>query len=252
MTDNVPATRGSYVRFNLPSKDELALIEALAEQASKMGHYERLMKGGGKAAILLLLLTAREYDIPPMQALNGALMNIDGKIEMSTHLMCAKIRQAGHSIEVEYGQDEKMGSFCRVSGKRKDNGNIMSIVYGIAHAQQAGLANRDTWKKNPREMCYARALGRLARMLFADVLCGVYTPGEISETQDFTEIQVVDKVKPFEINVGKLAEFEAVWVKRFGGDLDASQKAKDANPDAYLEEYTKYCEGESSHGMQQE
>ena len=261
MTESVPVkysnvaptthtiSKTSRISFNLPSKEELSLIDGLAEQASKMGHYERLMKGGGKAAILLLLLTAREYDIPPMQALNGGLMCIDGKIEMTTHLMCAKIRQAGHSIDVEYGNEEKLGAFCKLVGKRKDNGDSMTITYGMAHAQQAGLSSRDSWKKYPREMCYARALGRLARMLFADVLGGVYTEGEISEAEVVEEIPVVDKVKPFEINVGKLQEFNEVWVKRFDGNLEAASKAQEANLDEYFDEFAKYCAGVTNYGM---
>jgi hypothetical protein len=246
-----PMQKMSRVSFNLPSKDELMLIEGLAEQACKMGHYERLMKGGGKAAILLLLLTAREYDIPPMQALNGGLMNIDGKIEMATHLMCAKIRQSGHSIEVQYGQDEKLGAFCKLSGKRKDNGDTMTITYGMAHAQQAGLSTRDSWKKYPREMCYARALGRLARMLFADVLGGIYTIGEISDSEPLGETVTAVPVKQVEINVGKLQEFNDFWLKKFDGSFEEAEKARIADPASFCQEFAEYCEKEPNHGMQE-
>jgi len=227
----------------------MALIEGLAEYAGKVGHYEKLMRGGGKAALLLLMLTARELDIPPMQALNGGLMCIDGRIEMSTHLMSAKIRQAGHHLSVIFGKDDTIGTFCKVSGKRKDTGDTMEVTYGMAHAQVAGLSGRDMWKKYPREMCYARALGRIARMLFGDTIGGAYCQGEIDTAEvpapeeDAQEPCVKEEpaLETVVIDPKKLELFRTTaWIQSFGGDQEAADKARRADPESFWRAYQKF------------
>lgn len=237
----------------------MALIEGLAEQAGKIGHYDRIMKGGGKAALLLLMLTARELDIPPMQALNGGLMCIDGRIEMSTHLMSAKIRQAGHHLEITFGKDDATGLYCKIKGKRRDSGDTLEVSYSMAHAQVAGLATRDMWRKYPREMCYARALGRIARMLFGDVIGGVYCQGEIdSEERVEPEIMAAPVEDPVEdlackkkcttldtvvVDREKLELFRrTAWVQSFGGDQEAADKERKTNPGNFWRQYHEFGE----------
>jgi hypothetical protein len=167
--------------------------------------------------------------------------------------MSAKIRQAGHSIQIEFGEDETNGKYCKIVGKRKDNGDSLTIIYGMAHAQMAGLSAKDNWKKNPREMCYCRAMGRIGRMLFADILGGSYASGEISDgaTEFEEELQGDDNTitlevkenanKCVEINAAKLRNFRKKWILSYEGDAEAAEKARTENPELFWDAYNAYC-----------
>ena len=44
--------------------------------------------------------------------------------------------------------------------------------------------NASGWGKNPTDMLVARACARLARMVYPDLLAGLYTPEELSEIRE--------------------------------------------------------------------
>lgn len=175
----------SLVKFSLPSPGDIEIIKQYVRYAASTGHYKKLMAAGGEGALFLLMLTAREYDIPPLAALNGGLYIIDGKVEMASHMKVSKIRQAGHSMQVSYNKDN---TECYVKGKRKDTGDEIIVSFSMEDARRAGLANKGPWQKFPKEMIYARAVSRISNMLFSDVMGGVtYAPGEIAEGVEVVE-----------------------------------------------------------------
>jgi hypothetical protein len=49
----------------------------------------------------------------------------------------------------------------------------------VDDAKAAGLLGRGPWSKHRAEMLRARAKSNLARLVFPDVLAGVYSPGEL-------------------------------------------------------------------------
>jgi hypothetical protein len=71
----------------------------------------------------------------------------------------------------------------------------------VSDAQKAGLVKPGGgWTKWPKDMCFARALSRLARQLFSDVIGIGYVEGEIKASDE--EITVPDDV-PMEITYAK-------------------------------------------------
>ena len=77
----------------LPTDHEMQVFTLMAKQAVD----SKLYKGvGDMPAVMTIILSARELSIPPMQALNGGLNIIQGKIEISARMMNALIRRAGH------------------------------------------------------------------------------------------------------------------------------------------------------------
>lgn len=70
-----------------------------------------------------------------------------------------------------------------MTGKRCDNGDVAEASFTIEEAQRAGLANRDVWKKYTQDMLYARAMSRLSRRLFPDVIGEAYVQGELSDPE---------------------------------------------------------------------
>lgn len=158
----------------MPSAHEMQVLQVIAKQAFDSAFYKSL---GGLPQIMSILLTARELNIMPMQALNGGIWNIQGKVEISARLMSTLIRRAGHSIKVI--KCDKTG--CILEGKRLDNGDSMQASFTIEDAIAAGLAGRDVWKKYLEDMLYSRALSRLARRLYSDVIGNCYVEGEIRD-----------------------------------------------------------------------
>lgn len=138
----------------------------------KMPHYAKL----GQEGVILIIETAKSLGLDPRTALNGGLYNVKGKIEMSARTMNALIRSRGHSISRCKTSDD---TICKLYGKRADNGDIWCESFSIQEAERAGLTNSPVWKTYTRDMLFARALSRLARQLFPDIIGSVYVEGEI-------------------------------------------------------------------------
>lgn len=131
---------------------------------------------GNLPAILACVAAGRELGIGDMAAIR--LINvIDGRTTYAAELMVLVTRGRGHSIQGEVGD----GS-ARVTGKRADNGDTMTVTWTLAMAERAGLANKQNWKRYPEAMLWARAVSQLCRMLFADCFAGgTYTREELEE-----------------------------------------------------------------------
>lgn len=167
------STRPSLV----PMEHEMMTYHVMAENAVASRMYRGI---GEKAGVLMIMLAAREMNVAPMMALNGGLNIINGKVEISARLMAALIRRAGHSIQEKKSTDEE----CVLVGKRMDNGDTIETSFLITEAQRAGLIKEGGgWKKWPKDMLYARALSRLARRLFPDIIGTSYVEGEIQEAK---------------------------------------------------------------------
>jgi hypothetical protein len=96
---------------------------------------------------------------------------------MSARMMNSRIREKKHSITKDRKSDDEI---CILHGKRADNGDTWTESFSIQDAQKAGLDKNLVWRNFARDMLFARALSRLARQLFPDVIGNVYVEGEIS------------------------------------------------------------------------
>jgi len=174
-----------HLRSNTPSQHEMIVFHTMAEQAIDSKMYKGI---GDKAGVMMIMLAARELGIAPMQALNGGLNITQGKVEISARMMSALIRRAGHTIKVE----ECSASQCVLVGIRCDTGEKQESSFSVAEAQQAGLVKQGGgWVKWPKDMCFARALSRLARQLFSDVIGMGYVEGEIQSCEIHPNIEVI-------------------------------------------------------------
>lgn len=180
----------------VPQQSDLSALQFIARTATSSGLYSN---SGNEQKILMILLAAQELGIKPMTALNGGIWNIQGKIEISARLMNSMIRKAGHSITIK----EINNKICILEGKRADNGDTCTSQFTIEEATKAGLASRDVWKKYTEDMLYARAMSRLARRLFSDVIGTAYVEGEI---KDANIIDVSPEPTTHIAKVGKLLD----------------------------------------------
>jgi len=206
MTNNLPTT--------IPSDNEFLVLQVLARNAAASGLYAGV---GSEQKILMILLAARELGIGPMMALNGGIWNIQGKIELSARLMSSMIRRAGHSLVIKNISDTE----CTLAGKRSDTGDSFSSTFTIKDAEKAGLIRAGgNWVKYAQDMLYARALSRLARRLFSDIIGNAYVEGEIKDakceiiqTINISEPEKVEEKLTPESEEEKLVKFLSSYEK---------------------------------------
>lgn len=150
---------------------DLQNTQKMCEALMMTPHYKKM----GSEGIFAILEKARCMGIDPMEALNGGFYFVQGKVEMTAAMMNHLIRVQGHSITKQKNSDE---TICILHGKRADNQDTWMESFSIDDAKLAGIY-RSQWLKYPKDMLFARALSRLARQLFPDVIKGCYVEGEI-------------------------------------------------------------------------
>ena len=215
---NVPALQAPQT-LGVPSQHEMMSYQAYAKTAVESQMYRGV---GKEAGVMMIILAAREYGIPPCQALNKGLQIIEGNVELSARMMSALIRRGKHSIQVLENTDTK----CTVKGKRRDNGDELTVTYTIDMAQKAGLIKeKGSWKKNPEDMLFARAISRLSRQLFSDVVGIGYIEGEISDSSASGEV------------LGHSIEIEAINVTETEENSDRLFNSIDLSEESDLNEF---------------
>ena len=143
----------------------------------KTKHFQSM----GEAGLFAIVQKAKSLNIHPLEALNGGLYYVQGKVGMSSEMMASLIRQKGHSIIKDPKSDN---TICILHGKRCDNGDTWTITFSWDDAKRAGLA-KNMYEKYPSIMLYNRAMSMLARQLFPDVIKGAgYTHEELIEIKN--------------------------------------------------------------------
>lgn len=169
-------TPSAKVHQKLPSViEDFNNTQELCMKLLKTKHYEKM----GSEGVFAITQKAVSKGINPIEALNGGMYYVQGKVEMSAIMMADLIRRKNHSITLG---KESNDTICVLHGKRKDNGDTWKVSFSIEDAKRAGIYKQGgPWSKYPDIMCYNRALSKLARQLFPDVIGNCYVEGDISD-----------------------------------------------------------------------
>jgi len=167
---------------NAPVAFEMSLEPNSTGQAwalSKAIFSSRLFAVESPAAALMILMTGREMGIGSMSSLRGFHF-IKGKPCMSAQLMSALILRSG---KAEYWElIESNSNSATYATKRIGGRNDQKKTFSVDDARLAKLVKEDSnWIKYPAAMCEARACSALARIVYPDLLMGVYTEGELDD-----------------------------------------------------------------------
>jgi hypothetical protein len=131
------------------------------------------------ANVLYAMEYGRTLGITPLAAITGIHV-IEGKPSASAALISGLVRQAGHKlrVRVESGQG---GPRAIATIHRADDPEFeFRAEWDMQRARDAGLANKDVWRKYPQAMLKARAITEVARDACEEVLFGLhYTPEEL-------------------------------------------------------------------------
>jgi len=137
---------------------------------------------GTPQGVLSTIMVGRELGLPAMASLRGIHI-IEGKHALSAQLMVAIVLKSGFAEFFEpVSFDDKSATFVtKRHGARKE----VSLTHTIEMAQVAELVKpKSNWLKIPTDMLVARAQSRLCRLVYPDLIGGLYTPDELEEIRN--------------------------------------------------------------------
>ena len=186
------------VRTDVPADfdKQMRMAQVYAESNLLPAHLR-----GKPANVLIILAGARSLNVSAFWALQSMHV-IEGKLSLSAELMRGLAIRAGHRVKIiKRDMDEAV-----VEIKRADSDEPYRASFTWKEAQDAGLQNKDNWKKYRRAMLVARATSIAMRDECPDVLYGViYTPDELGaiEGEDGSievpaDTPTAEEVKPME------------------------------------------------------
>jgi 5'-3' exonuclease len=135
---------------------------------------------GTPQAVLATVLAGRELGIPAMASLR-AFHIIEGKPTMSAGTIQSLVLKSKHA---QYFRcTERTAEKATFVTKRGDDPEMV-LTYTIEEGKQAWSKDDAAWKKsgwgrNPADMLVARASSKLARLVYPDVVSGLYAPEEM-------------------------------------------------------------------------
>jgi len=157
-------------------------VDALEKTLSffeRMGKAALLPEGvKGPADALMLATAGHRLGFDLMTSLR-AFHIIKGQVVLRADMMRAVVFSAGKRSGVDIHIVETNKERAVMAGIR--NGREVRIEVTIEDARAAQLTGSDTWKKYPAQMLVAAATRQLGRLLFPDLLAGIYTPDEMGQ-----------------------------------------------------------------------
>ena len=133
---------------------------------------------GRAANVLVAAEWGAAVGVSAMQAINGICF-IKGTPTLKAQFMAALVRARGHKLRIITNP-----GIATVIITRKDDPDFeFKSIWTVDRARNAGLLEKDMWKKYESNMLKARAISECCRDADSGALAGiVYTPEEIAST----------------------------------------------------------------------
>lgn len=151
---------------------------------------------GNAANAFVAAETGAALGLEPLQAL-ASIAVINGRATLSSDLMAAVIRRAGHTLRiVENNPESVTATLIRADDKKFE----FTVTWDREKATKAGLwGQRGPWSQYPTQMLRARAITEVARQGASEALMGmIYSPEDfgatITDTGEVIEAEVVDEI----------------------------------------------------------
>lgn len=152
-----------------------------------------------------IIMTGRELDIPPMQALRQINV-IQGKPTVSPELMLslARTRISGFVCNIL----ESTNDICKIEFLRPNHKPLIQS-FTIDDAKKSGLSSKDNWQKQPSVMLRWRCIAAGLRLIAPEAIMGCLTHEEMAPSSevDYTTGEVVNlKPEAVQIEATKVIE----------------------------------------------
>ena len=169
----MPTPGFSYITANL--QERAAYIARIAPSTIIPTAYR-----GNPANAFVAAETGAALGLEPLQAL-ASIAVINGRATLSSDLMAAVIRRAGHTLRIVENSPESVTAILI----RADDKNFkFEVTWDKNKAMKAGLwGQRGPWSQYPAQMLRARAITEVARQGASEVLMGmIYSPEDFNAT----------------------------------------------------------------------
>lgn len=165
--------------------DELALAPKTLDEAkslsttlSKASLLPEALRGK-EADVLMTIMTGRELGLGPMQAIR-AIDVIKGKPSLKAEAMVALVR-ARKDVCAYLKCDSSDATKATWSTQRVGDPTPTVLSWTMEQSKTAGLATSDMYRKYPDAMLRWRAASMLVKLVYSDIVLGLYTPEELTD-----------------------------------------------------------------------
>lgn len=169
------------------------------------------------------IIIGRSIGLTDLESMTG-LHIFDGKVELGSNIMAAKIKASGKYDYRATSTDLRCDiTFYSISnnGSRTEIG---TSSFTMEDAKRAGLTGKDNWKKFPRSMLFARAISAGYKQHCPDALgtcAALYVEGEVIERNQIAEAKSIPLIQ----NVGEMFDAEVVAVEGADGVTHHAESA---------------------------
>lgn len=213
-------TQNTSLSVLSPSSDEWRIITEQSQMLLKSGFLPQSIKTPEQA--VAIILQGRELGIPTMAAL-GTINVIQGKPTVSPQLMLALINRSGQCENVEVKGDEN-GVLCTMKRRGRSS---HSEFFGAKEAAAMGLSGKDNYKKQAATMYRWRAVAACARVVFPDVVLGLYTPEEMGAEN--VNIETGEYIPEAQSNIREMPPTKSQLVEKARSESTAPPKTDPLN-----------------------
>lgn len=160
----------------------LASRENYQEQ---LGRWKALLQSGALPAhvqspqqAIAIAAMGAELGWTPMKALRSIYL-VKGNPQISAQAMLGLVYERLPTASIDIVQNDAKAAV--VKARRGPDDSWAEFSFTIEEANKAGLMSKkgDTWKAYTADMLWARAVSRMCRRKFPDVVQGCYVAGEI-------------------------------------------------------------------------
>lgn len=143
-------------------------IRRQANVAIEAGFLPDTLDTPGK--VIAVMLMGRELGLPPMRSVN-VLFPVHGRVESDAKTMLSLVYQSGLLEDIAFEESDES---CTITVRRKGIPSAYTTIWTLEDSKRAGLHAKSTYRKYPRDMNRARVITRACRVLFPDVVGGLY------------------------------------------------------------------------------
>lgn len=141
--------------------------------------------------VIAVSMMGRELGIPTWAAVNNITV-INGKPTISPQLMLSLIYRSGQLRNLVFDvQDDQVS--CTMHRVGMDSAH--TEIFSMKDAQKMQLAGKDNWGKQPKTMMKWRAVAACARIVFPDVVLGMYTQDEMGANVTYADDGSVETIE---------------------------------------------------------
>ena len=160
-------------------------VRVMAKSASA----SKLFSAKAEEQVFTLMLIAQAENIHPMKALM-AYDIIQGQPALKASEALARFMDCGGKIKwIKSDSESAKAEFTHPSS------GSFEYEYTVQDATEAGLINKDNWKKNLKAMLRARCTSAGIRMSYPRCLNNMYTADEVQDFEQLEDNEIIEEVE---------------------------------------------------------